>query len=162
MPVKALTVIGLFCLLGWTSPFATGFTALDRTFEEWRRGDDDAVKSFIWLKENTPNGSVIIAPPWRDDFWYRSERAQVISYIHAPVANLGEWQTRLNALIGARPMEKGVRETDEMKEFYNKLTAAQVREIANRYKADYFVSESDYPFPVAFTSGSYKVYDLRR
>jgi hypothetical protein len=153
-------IFGLICLLGWISPLSTGFKHVQQTAKVWFAEKDEAARSFVWLKENTPNGTVIIAPPWRSDFWYLSERAEVVSYVYAPVSNLSEWQKRLIDLEGERPLEKGVREVVEMEKFYNDLTAEKVSEIARKYNAQYLVSEGKYSFPVVFESGDFKVYKL--
>lgn len=159
-PVSKTMIVSFICLLGWISPLSTGFYRIQQTAQTWLVEKDGAVESFVWLKENTPNGTIVIAPPWRNDFWYYSERAQVVSYVHSPVSNLVEWRTRLNALIGERPLEKGVREKEEMEEFYYNLTAEQIGEIAGKYNAQYLVSEGKYSFPVVFESGDFKVYKL--
>jgi hypothetical protein len=159
-PAGLLMIIGLLCLLGWISPFSTALSGFQQTIREWRTGKDNAVQTFIWLKNNTPNGTVVIAPPWRKDVWYYSERAQIINYGHAPVSNLGEWQMRLDLLVGKRPLEKSVRLKDEMEEFYNNLTADEIGNISKKYNAQYLVTEADYSFPVAFQSGKFKVYQL--
>lgn len=159
-PANKLMIVGLLCLLGWINPVSTGFMQIHQTINEWRAGKDDAVQTFIWLKNNTPNGAIVIAPPWRSDFRYYSERAQVVSYTYAPVSNLKEWQNRLDLLIGKSPLEKGLHKREEVTEFYNNLTAGQIAEISKKYKAQYFVSESDYDFSIVFQSGKFKVYQL--
>ncbi len=159
-PANLLMIVGLFCLLGWLSPFSTGFSGFRDTVREWRTRNDDAAVTFVWLKNNTPNGTVVIAPPWRRDFWYYSERAQIINYGYAPYENLNEWQTRLDLLIGKRPLEKGMREIEEIAEFYNNLPPEKISEISRKYNAQYLVSEAEYSFPLAFRSGNFKVYQL--
>lgn len=159
-PVKPIMIVGLVCLLGWISPLSTGFYRIQQTGSQWFAERDDVVDSFVWLRENTPNGTIVIAPPWRNDFWYRTRRATVANYIHAPISNLGKWRTGLNDLIGARPLEKGVREVEEMEEFYNDLTAKQIEEIAGKHKTQYLVSEAEYSFPIVFEGKKFKVYKL--
>ncbi len=159
-PANLLMIVGLLCLLGWLSPFSTGFIRFQGTIREWRTRNDSEVQTFIWLRNNTPNGTVVIAPPWRKDFWYHSQRAQIINYGYAPYENLNEWQTRLELLFGKRPLEKGVRLTEDMEAFYNSLTPENISEISKKYNAQYLVSEAEYAFPVAFQSENFKVYQL--
>lgn len=159
-PVTKTMIVGLICLLGWISPLSTGFYRIKQTVQMWTAEQDGAIDSFKWLKENTPNGTIVIAPPWRSDFWYHSERAAVVSYVYAPILNLGEWRTRLNYLVGERPLDKGVREDDEMEEFYNDLTKEKIAEIAQKYNAEYLVSEAEYKLPKVFESGDFKIYKI--
>lgn len=159
-PVNSLMIVGLICLLGWMNPVATGFQRIEATVQKWRIGTDDMARSFDWIKENTPNGTIVIAPPWRNDFWFFSERAQVISRTYAPVSNLHEWQTRLELLSGESPLEQGWRNPEDVKESYEKLTSENVLNISKNYRANYFVSETEYPLPVVFMSGKSKVYKL--
>lgn len=160
--VNWLMIIGLICLLGWTNPVSTGYERAIETYRRWNVGKDDAANAFIWLKENTQNGTIVVAPPWRNDFWYYSERAQVVSYTYAPVANLNEWQTRLELVMGKSPLEEGLRKREGIEEFYNSLSGAQILDISKSYDARYFVSETEYQFPVAFQSGTVKVYQLNQ
>ncbi|MGI8469386.1 MAG: hypothetical protein ACR2N3_13130 [Pyrinomonadaceae bacterium] len=159
-PVTLLMLIGFVCLLGWESPISRGFMQIQQTANYWRSGRDGAAESFVWLKNNTPNGTIVISPPWRNDFWYLSGRAQIVSYIYAPISNLREWRERLNLLIGNAPAEKGLRDVKEMKIFYNNLPAEKIIEISAEYKARYIVTEGEYDFPLVFKSGTYKIYRL--
>ncbi|MEZ5429184.1 MAG: DUF6798 domain-containing protein [Pyrinomonadaceae bacterium] len=159
-PVTPLSALGLICLLGWTSPLATGFFNLQNTVKEWRTPRDDAAETFIWIRENTPNGTVVLAPPWRRDFWYLSRRAQVVSFVHTPVADLNEWRARLRELVGRHPPEEGEIEKKDMADFYNQLTTDEILESTRKYGADYFISQTVYPFPIAFQSGKFKVYRM--
>lgn len=159
-PVTKTMLVGLICLLGWISPLSTGFYRIKQTVQAWTAESNGSIESFKWLKENTTNGTIVIAPPWRSDFWYHSERAAVASYIYAPISNLGEWRARLNDLIGERPLEKGVREDEEMAEFYNNLTDEQIAEISKKYNAEYLVTEAEYKLPKVFESGDFKVYRI--
>ncbi len=159
-PVNLLMVLGLICLLGWMNPVATFHERAGKTINIWRAGKDDMVVAFSWLKENSPAGSVVIAPPWRNDFWYHSERAQVVNSSYAPVSDLNEWQIRLRLLTGNSPPENGWRKPEVLQEFYEKLSAEDVLEIANKYNAEYLVSNSSYPFPIVFQAGNSKVYQI--
>lgn len=159
-PVTKTMLIGLICLLGWISPLSTGFYRAQQTGRTWIAEDDGAIGSFKWLRENTPNGTVVISPPWRNDFWYYSERAGIVSYNYAPVSNLGEWRIRLGELVGQGHPEKDALEQAALEEFYDNLTGARIIEVAEKYNAQYLVSKSNYEFTVVFESGKYRIYRL--
>lgn len=159
-PLTKTALVGLVCLLGWISPLSTGYYRINQTVRTWLAEPDGAAASFFWLRENTANGTIVIAPPWRNDFWYLSRRAAVISSVHAPVADLGEWRTRLADLTGERPLAEGVLEKEKMESFYYGLPARRVVALAEKYDARYLVSKTAYPFPVVFQSGDFRVYRL--
>ncbi len=137
--------------------------ALDQagsTFRYWNRQPDDTNDAFRWLKSNVPNGEIVIAPPWRYDFWYTSERAEVVNYYKPIIADLGEWQTRLKNLVGEESIDKGIRENDELAKFYFNLPQEKIDRLAKRYGARYFISESEYDYPVVYAKGRVKIYRL--
>ena len=159
-PVTALAAVGFVCLLFWQNPLTTVSDQLVQTYQTWRSEPDDTANSFVWLGENTPNGATIIAPPWRQDFWYLAHRAQAVSSGYPPFAGLQEWSERLETLAGESPLQKGRRENEEVSAFYHALTTETINEFARRCRAEYLVSESDYPYAVVFRSGKTKVYQL--
>ena len=159
-PVFIIIFAGILFLFVWTNPLFRTVDQVKRTYGAWNKELDDTAKSFIWLKENTPNGTIVIAPPWRCDFWYLSERAEVISYCQPTYTNLEEWKKRLDELLGESKPENGIRENEELEAYYNKLSKKQIDKIAEKYDANYFVSEKDYSYKIAFRSGNVKVYNL--
>ncbi|MDQ6787059.1 MAG: hypothetical protein M3033_09655 [Acidobacteriota bacterium] len=159
-PLKAIALVGFLCLLLLQNPLSTAFDQLAENYKTWTTSPDDAAKTFIWLHENTPNGTTVIAPPWRKDFWYLARRAEILHDGYPPFSALSDWRKRLEILTGESPPEKGRRENEEISAFYDSLTTEQINEIAARYQAQYLVSESEYPFSAVFTSGKYKVYRL--
>ncbi|MEO6051987.1 MAG: hypothetical protein ABIP78_11745 [Pyrinomonadaceae bacterium] len=159
-PVTAIAAVGFICLLFGQSPLTTASDQLVQTYQTWRFEPDDTAMSFVWLGENTPNGATVIAPPWRQDFWYLAHRAQAVSSGYPPFAGLHEWHGRLEILAGESPVQKGRRENEEMSAFYHKVTTEAINEFAKRCRAEYLVTESDYPYTVVFKSGKTKVYHL--
>ena len=157
-PANILTIVGLFALLAWTNPFAGAFSQIRENIDSRRPVNDGAAECFVWIRENTENGTVAIAPPWRNDFWYLSNRAEVINLAYAPVSNIGAWRERLDRLAGSHPFEKGLREKEEMRKFYLDLSETEVINISKDYGARILVSETEYPFPKLFQNGKYKVY----
>ena len=128
----------------------------------WNQNSDDMANGFIWLKNNTPQGALVIAPPWRYDFWYLSERAEIVNYRKPIISNIGEWQTRLDSLIGKANPENGYREDDELAKFYFEINQTTIESLADKYKADYLISETDYAYPVVYSSNKVKIYRLSK
>ena len=159
-PLTLIASVGFVCLLFWQSPLSTATDLAIQNFRSWSAEMDDAAKSFVWLGENTPNGTTAIAPPWRQDFWYLSHRAQVVSSGFPTYIDLREWRERVQLLTGESVSNRSNGETDERPAFYRSLTVEKVNEIARRSNAEYLVSDGQYPFPVVFVSGAWAVYRL--
>ncbi|HEV7700740.1 MAG TPA: hypothetical protein VGO43_10970 [Pyrinomonadaceae bacterium] len=158
--MKPVAAIGLLCLLMWQSPLTSGIEQVRETYRSWNAEMSDTAKSFAWVGENTPNGTVVIAPPWRPDFWYLSHRAQVASAVFPTYVDLGEWRERVETLSGESVENKTDRQNDQRPKFYHALTTEQISKIAEGRNAKYLVTESDYPYRIVFVSGKSKVYAL--
>ena len=75
-PITAMAIVAFACVLLWQSPIATANDQL--------RADDRVVAerltttlriAFKWIGANTANGTVAIAPPWRQDYWWQTRRS---------------------------------------------------------------------------------------
>jgi len=161
-PGKSLAGVGIACLslIIWSNPFSVSVQQVQTTYEKWTAKPDDSEKAFVWINKNTPNGTIVIAPPWRFDYWHLSQRAQIVSYNQPTYSNLNEWQKRVDQLVGIPNPENGIRENYELASFYYNLRQKQVDRLAGRYKAAYLISESDYSYERVFESGKQKVYRL--
>lgn len=158
--ISVTMIVFIFSL--WTKLPIRTYEQVRSTYEEWSRPTDDTGEAFIWLNKNTPGDSVVIAPPWRYDFWYLSRRAKIVSY-HQPIySDLGEWQTRVDRLTGKALVENGIREDVELSKFYFGLSADEIKRISLKYNATYLVSESDYPFPLVYSKGKTKIFSLKK
>lgn len=145
----------------WTKLPLQTIEKVRTTYAHWTEKSDETAQAFIWIKENTPEDALVIAPPWRYDFWYLSNRAKIVSY-HQPIySNLTEWQTRLDKLTGEAKPENGIREVSELSKVYFGLSENQIQNVSQEYKADFLVSETDYSYPVVYSKGKVKVYSLR-
>lgn len=159
-PIRGVVMIALALILVWQNPIASAIVLTRDTYQSWRSRPDDIANSFLWLRENTPNGTIVIAPPWRQDSWYLSQRAQVGSAGFPTYSDLGEWRVRVETLSGESLLNRTDRENDQRPAFYYSIGAEEMNKIAERYGAKYLVSESDYPFRVVFSSGKSKVYSF--
>ena len=152
---------GILFLTVWTSLPLRAVSQIQQNHKSWTETPDDTAEVFIWLRKNSETNAVVIAPPWRFDYWYLSKRASVVNY-HQPIfSNLDEWQTRLHSLVGPPTKNREYREDEEFATFYKALTKEKIEELARKYKAGYFVTESEYDFPLVFSKGKTKVYSVR-
>ena len=159
-PLQIAVLLPVIFLSLWNKLPLTGFYQIRSTCEIWNQPPDDTADAFVWLKNNTERDAMIIAPPWRYDFWYLAERAEVVNYRKPIIADIGEWQNRLDELTGKTAPENGVREVEDLAEFYFGLDKQTIDLLAEKYKADYFISESDYSYPVVYSKGKVKIYRL--
>jgi hypothetical protein len=160
-PFKWVTGLGLACLLLIPNPLATANAAIRLNYGTWAATPADAAICFDWIRNNTLNGTVVIAPPWRKDYWYRARRAQVVSAGFPIYLDLSDWHGRVEALTGESLTNRTDADTDRRPEFYRSLTSRQIDGFARDYKADYIVTEANYPYEIVFQSGDTKVYQIR-
>lgn len=149
--------VALFTLLllsVFFNPVKRGIFQISENYQAWQTPLDDESKVFIWLKENTPQDSIVLAPPWRGDVWYRSNRAQFVNYKYSPFLEMTEWERRLKVLFGNETA------IEKVKILYNRLPKEKVDEIVQENKVSYLVSIGFYDYPVLFESGNWKVYKL--
>ena len=68
-----------------------------------------------------------------------------------------------DAAIGMYERDVAMRTRDRLAEIdgYEGMSAARVRALAEKYGLDFMVSEESLPLPIAFESGSLRVYRLR-
>lgn len=159
-PLQIALLLTIILLMIWNRVPLTGFDQAKSTCEIWNQSPDDTAAAFLWLKNNTPKDIVVIAPPWRYDFWYLSERAEVVSYRKPVIADIGEWQNRLDNLIGKPEFESGIREDAELAKFYFALNKETMDSLADKYKAAYLISETDYSYPIVYAKGNVKIFRL--
>ena len=157
-PMTAIAVLAFFAIMLSQSPFATANDQWHQTVESWQGGTDHTEEAFKWIGHNTPEGTTVIAPPWRQDYWWQTNRAQVVSWNFPTYSNLAEWHRRVQALAGNTPRTK---DGDTRTEFYYSLPRKTIDSIAADANAAYLVSDGEYAYPVAFQSGSTRVYKLR-
>ena len=154
--------IGCLCLFIWVNPFSVSFEQVKMTYQKWTEEMDDTEKAFVWINKNTSNGTIAIVPPWRYEYWNLAKRAQIVSYNQPTYSDLNEWQKRVDKLVGSPNPEKGVRENDDLANFYYNLNEKQINLLAEQYKAIYLISKTDYSYDLVFQSGKQKIYRLQQ
>jgi hypothetical protein len=159
-PLQIALLLPIIFLSFWNKLPIRGYEQAKSTYEYWTQEQDETADAFIWLKNNTSKNALIIAPPWRYDFWYLSERAEIVNYNKPIIADISEWQSRLENFTGKVKPEDGYREIEDMEKFYYGLKKEEIDVLATKYNADYLISKTDYPYPIVFSKGDIKIYSL--
>ncbi len=141
---------------------------LTRARNEWSirqtrssRPDDDPGKALLWVARHTPEAAIVLSPPQRKDAYLLSRRAQVVSWDAVPYNRLAAWRERLECLLG--PLSDGERRGAEPGGFsraYRSRSAEEMLACARRYAATFVVTPAEYPWPVRFQSGYWRVYQV--
>jgi len=117
-----------------------------------------------WVRNNTPQQSIVIVPPWEFGFWIDAERAQVVSYKRVPHnIRLLEWQRRMTEMNGEPFHSRGEWLLDELRQHYPKLSLEQIESIRAHDGADYFLTmqeREDLRDNLVHANGSYYLYQL--
>lgn len=159
-PGKAFAALGLVCLLMLNNPIGAIVDLVNDTVDQWKSEGDGFTRSAAWISENTPPGSVGIVPPWRREAWYLTRRGIVANFSFHTYDRVGEWRKRLEDLVGEL-QPRGMEDTFKaMRTHYFSLPPEKVAAMATKYKAAYFVTTGEYPFPVLHQADGWKVYSL--
>lgn len=156
---KGALLVGTVALLGLQNPLGSFVDDARRTYQNWTTEQQGLERALKWTSEYTPNGSILISPPWEKNSYYLSERAQIANWNAARYDRLAEWRDRLEALVGkiSRSQDLSVESMDQR---YHMLTQTQIDSIVLKYGGDYLISKAQYNYPILCESESYKVYQL--
>lgn len=144
----------------WTKMVFRPLEQIGTTIQLWRSEPDDYLKMYKWVEKNTPQNAVIIAPPWREEFWYISQRAMVVNYNKAIDADINEWVKRVYEFVGKTELSEGVREDSDLAAYYEKRSIKDTIESAKRYQSDLIITEAVYPFEIVHQEGNLKIYRI--
>ena len=115
--------------------------------------DPGLEQTLAWIRTHSPQDAILLTPPSLDGIRFFTERAIVVDFHANPyrAKEVKEWKERLEAVSGIRGLEKWVpqgadtqSQRDLLRKGYLHLRAAQVEDIARRYGASYFLTESSY------------------
>ncbi len=141
-------------ILWWQKSELLPIIQVKETLQTWTTKVDDETKAYLWLRENSPNDSVILSPPNNRNVWFYSNRSQFASFSYPPFEKMTEWRERLKKIIGENY------ESETMSTAYNNLSPSQIDEIRKNNQISYLVSQAKYDYPLVFESGNWKVYKL--
>lgn len=156
----SVALVGLLALMGLGSPVSGVTDRISGTVATWKAKDDDTRKNLKWIRANTPEGAVVIMPPWRDDGWYYSHRAQIVEARFFPYGRIREWKERLESFMGPLDDQSLLNTWPEMEKKYSAMTVEKISWLKGRYGAGYLLTDSDYPFQLVSRLGASKVYRL--
>ena len=154
-------LIAFLALLGLKNPLGEFVDGARFNYLLWTQEETDLQRAYKWFPAHTPNGAVVIAPPWEDDSVLLTQRAQVAYWGYAPPGQLSEWRARVRGLVADEWVQMpGATWAEQMEPLYTKLTEEQIASVVKKYGGDYLVSKGRYSYPLLFDSGTYKVYAL--
>jgi hypothetical protein len=164
-PTRLLIVLGFLAFFCLPSPIARlQGLAMDQ-LPKWKRPHDDFLTAAKWVQENTPEDTIVIAPPWRKDTFYQLQRPLIADW-HVPrFTAMTEWRQRIESLVGdvshMDPEENLAGELDaRARQNYSNLTEADLKTIKAKYGGDLLITTAQYGYAPVFTAGTYTIYKL--
>jgi len=160
--MRATAVIGLVALLSFPNALGEFVDQVKFNYGLWIEKEDDLQMAYKWVSKNTPNGSIIISPPLRKECSYLSKRAQIVNWRVPTPDRIGEWRERLECMVGKVETYNPWDRLKKMEDHYNHLKEEDIELIIKKYGGDYLVSRGNYNYPLFFSSGTYKVFLLKK
>ncbi len=164
-PAAAYMALSLFTFFCLPSPVARLQGLAADQLPKWKHHDDDFVTAANWVRANSTEGQIVIAPPWRKDTFYRLQRPLIADW-HVPrFDGMTEWRERIEVLVGdvshTSVDDNLAGELDDRaRNFYAHLTENDLAEIRRKYGGDLLVTPATYSYPLLFSAGDYRVYRL--
>jgi hypothetical protein len=118
-----------------------------------------------WIKTNTPEDAIFVAPPWEYRFWLLAQRAEIVCtrLIPANSALISDWYDRHRRLLGDPPPMHGTVIFDKGREHYNSLSQSDLRYCQNTYGASYYLTyqrRDDLGLPLVYSNEKRFIYEL--
>lgn len=132
----ALAVI----LLAWHS-----ITVLRTMNQRGQRNRPPKIQTALeWISENTPKQAVFLVDPLLSEFYIYAERAEFVSFNHAPqfAADILEWHERIVLGNAGYPLRAPVSKDELRNNFYH-LDEGSIRDIAEEYGLSYYLGLAD-------------------
>lgn len=149
-----------------TAPRRTAYNLRER-LEEWkiffaRKDRDDLESMERWIRENTPNGSIFIRPPWEPSFSIKAQRADFVSIKPYPGPKVIEYVERIQLLNRGEFESVGHQVYFELMRNYPHLTQEEIERITCEYGADYFLtsSKTTFDFDIVHQNSTYILYKV--
>ncbi|WP_139325030.1 DUF6798 domain-containing protein [[Limnothrix rosea] IAM M-220] len=122
---------------------------------------------FTWIKNNTAKEAIIISSPSHYiGFNWLTNRATIAKFKLVPPTEIQifEWYERLNDLSGYPKdyvwQKTGFEMEEELHQDYQKLTTVQVKNLMEKYQAQYFFDyrKHNLDLPIAYENNGYRLY----
>jgi hypothetical protein len=169
-------VFGAILFLGMPSPVAMVLEAITSRLHSTRWALTEPVTfpdeklettpdfraAAAWIRQNTPETDLIIAPPWRNDGYYFLRRPLIVNWHAFRYDEMTQWRTRIEQLVGdISNLDKFDPDLGPAhRAHYRNLTAEQILKLQHQYNANWLITTTDYPFEQVEKSGVFKVYRL--
>jgi len=116
--------------------------------------------ALAWVAANTPEDAVVVVPPMLKSAFAATRRPQVANWFAARTDRYAEWRARIEAILGPIPERRAIRDRVGFEERYRTMSPDSVGALVRRYGARFLVTNGEYPYPVVFAEGRWKVYRL--
>lgn len=113
-----------------------------------------------WISRHTPPDAVIVVPPMLKSAFHATRRPQVANWFAARTDRYAEWRERIEATLGPIRSRRDIQGAGVLERRYGAMSAGSIGTLERRYGARFLLTKTGYPFPLAFASGSWKVYRL--
>ena len=135
------------CGFGGYSFFETTSEMLKHREWKYSRIEPELGDALLWIYENTPRESRILASPTIEEFYYLAERPMFVSLKHSPQTDeeIIEWFSRILLLTGGEtPPEGGIFAYEDWiaEKFYG-LNDEALDKIRAEYPFDYYLDKND-------------------
>jgi hypothetical protein len=171
--LTCISLLAIACV--WqASTFQLQIQAIQQFPGEEQVVDAPMEKLFTWVRENTPQDAVFIAPPVDlVSFNWIAERATIANFKQIPPSASGvvEWIERLSDLSGnvdpwanlSRTKDQRDLIQDRLRTGYEHLTVRQVKALMQKYQAQYLVTLRSHRLnlPKLYQNSRYIVYGDR-
>src|SRR3989344_6489395 len=138
--------------------------------------DKETSELYSFIKANTPNDTLILAPPYTESFRLGTMRSVVVDFKGVPFGEqyLLEWYNRLLDITNHRPLDltkesefkinklENSRRYDYLKEGYSSLTKENIQNLKEKYGFSYVVFEkpSSLNLAILFQNDKYVLYKV--
>ena len=156
---RAMMALGVLAVVCLGNPIESAWGQIKSTMQLWASPHDSLGNAMVWVARHTERDCVVILPPWRKDSYALAKRAQVATWEFVPYGEIGEFRERIEDLIGTKWQVFDGRGVPQlMEDAYRQLSGEQVKRLALKYGAAYFVSNQSYQFEVVHRTGDYRIY----
>lgn len=160
--LKIVATAFVILILNLLHPFDNAKAILTENADLWSRPESEFVSTLKWAEKNVEPEATLLASPGRNDVWYHSRRATIVSYRYPVFDRITEWRERVSDLAGGVDISKEFVPFDIVDDGFNNLTFDQIISLRDKYRADYLISRGDYPLPIVFQNGPNKIYRLTK
>lgn len=153
----SLALMALFVL--W-NPIPRWIDDVDGNMREWQSEPSSFDQTLSWVSESAPLDAVVAAPPWEDQIFYLSERAQLVSWGAIPFDRPQEWRERLNETVADPAIWRDGSGRGQLLDQYRSLSFEHWTEVARTYGVTHLVTPAEYPVDPIHESDGWYVYSL--